>query len=190
MFDFLKIFNKGNSAPIPTIRATKAHKADNKKEHSIFLSNLEELLKASNLFKSEYIKRYVKLYMPYKPFMGHDLTLIIKQTYFLESLTEEAKKYKNNEVKKYVKNIIVISSNRASSKVSIERLQVDGLVRKIVFHFPNNDQICESLKLEKKKYNKKEISVFSAPVFPLSTCIKCSGQCRVGVFYKSVIDGF
>ncbi|ENW32850.1 hypothetical protein F922_03785, partial [Acinetobacter baumannii NIPH 201] len=50
MFRFLDLFKKKPN-PIPTIKATTQHKVDDRKKHEIFLTELEDLLISSNLFK-------------------------------------------------------------------------------------------------------------------------------------------
>ena len=185
MFKFLDLFKK-KSNPIPTIKATAQHKIDDKRQHEIFLTELEDLLTSSNLFKAQYIKQYKSLYKPYKAFTGKDHALFSKQPYFIESLSEEAQKLKKNDVKKYSKNIVFLASRRAYARVTLDRFKQDNLFKEVTLIFPENDLICETVIAQKKMYNKKTMPISKAPIYPLKSCIRCP-SCSQGIIYKPYI---
>lgn len=180
MFKFLDLFKK-KSVPIPVIKATTQHKIDDKKQHELFLIELDALL--PKLFKTEYVKNYKALYKSYKAFTGKDNTLLSKQPYFIESLRDDVQQIKKNEVKKYSKNIILLSSCRAYTMVMLDRLKVDNLVKEVTLIFPKNDLICETVIAQKKIYNNKTMPISKVPIYPLKSCIKCS-SCYLGIMYK------
>lgn len=65
------------------------------------------MLKASKVFKPEYIKKYVGLYKKYEPFKGKKYGLIQKQVDFEESLLDVSKK---KEAKKLLDNVFLLRS--------------------------------------------------------------------------------
>lgn len=181
MFKFLNLFKKES---IPTIKATAQHKIDDRRQHEIFLIELEELL--SNLFKTPYIKQYKSLYKPYKAFTSKDNTLLSKQPYFMDSLREDIQQLKKNEVKKYSKNIVSLASRRAYIKVMLDRFKVDDLYKEVTLIFPRNDLICATVIAHKKMYNNKTMPISKAPIYPLKSCIECP-SCYQGIVYKPYI---
>jgi len=183
MFKFLDLFKKKQASPIPTIKPNTKHKIDDKRQHGFFLIELENLLTSSNFFKNQYIINYLDLYKTYKAFTGKDHSLLSKQTYFIESLTDEAQQYKKQELKNYAKNIVGIANRRAFAKTNLMRLEEDKLVKEVILIFPNNDLICKNVIAQKKQYHNKRMSISKAPIFPLQSCIKCS-SCSFGITYK------
>lgn len=182
MFRFLDLFKKKPN-PIPTIKVTTQHKVDDRKKHEIFLTELEDLLISSNLFKAEYIKQYKNLYKAYKAFTGKDHTLLSKQPYFIESLRSEERQLKKNEIKRYSKNIVLLASRRAVARVTLDRFHKDKLFNEVILIFPTNDLICETVIAQKRIYNNKVISISKAPIYPLKSCIRCPA-CHLGIHYK------
>lgn len=187
MFKFLDLFKKKQPCAIPTIKPNEKHKKDDKRQHELFLIELENLLISCNLFKDEYIKKYKNLYKTYKAFTGKDHLLLSKQPYFIESLTAEAQQLKLNQVKKYAKNIVLLANCRAYTKVTLDRFIEDNLFQEITLIFPNNDLICEAVISQKKKYHNKKMLIAKAPIFPLTSCIKCPA-CYQGIMYKPYIE--
>ncbi|MBJ8424346.1 hypothetical protein I6M74_20965 [Acinetobacter bereziniae] len=182
MFKFLDLFKKKPLNEIPTIKPTTEHKKDDKEQHELFLVELENILVSSNFFKKKYVIKYKNLYKSYKSFTGKDHSLLEKQSFFLESLTDEAQQFTKREVKLYAKNIILLASQRANKKVMLNRFKESGF-QEVTLVFPRNELICETMLGKKKKYNNKTISILKAPIFPLITCMKCS-TCYQGITYK------
>lgn len=189
MFNFSSWFKKESNLKIPTIHATQEHKTDDKKQHTQFLLELEDGLKESSIFQLKYIKEYLTLYKKYESFTGKDNRLIEQSSNFSESLTELAKTYKKNEIKKYVRNIIGIANRRSYTKVQLERYVLDDMTKKVQLTFPQNDLLCGHLILEKKKYHNKIIPINKAPIFPLNTCFKCQA-CHLGISYRPYFGEF
>lgn len=186
MFGFLKLFKRKQFNAIPTIKPTAIHKKDDKKGHDLFLVELENLLVRSKLFKAQYIQKYISLYKSYKAFMRKDSNLLGKQPFFLESLSDDALQFKNNEIRKYSKNIVLIANRRAMANVTLERFKKDNLFDKVILYFPENKLICETMLTEKSKYHKKIVTISKAPIFPLITCVRCN-SCHLGISYKPYI---
>lgn len=183
MFKFLEMFKKKQPNTIPTVKPTTIHKKDDKTQHDLFLTELENLLGSSNFFKVQYVKKYWSLYKTYKAFTGKNNNLLSKQPYFLESLTDEAHRFKKNEIKRYAKNIILLANRRAYAKVTLNRFKEDNLFQKVTLIFPKNELICEIMIAQKMKYHNKMMSISKVPIFPLTTCIKCP-SCHLGIMYK------
>lgn len=186
MFKFLELFKKKQPNAIPTIKPTAIHKKDDKRQHDLFLTELENLLASSNFFKVQYIKKYWTLYKTYKAFTGKDHNLLSKQPYFLESLTDEAQQFKKNEIKSYAKNIILLANRRAYAKVTLNRFKEDNLFQEVTLIFPKNELICEIMIAQKRKYHNKTMTISKVPIFPLTSCIKCPA-CHLGIMYKPYI---
>lgn len=182
MFKFLDLFKKKPTS-IPSIKATQQHKKDDKRQHEIFLTELEDLLNFSNLFKPKYINKYKNLYKNYMEFTGKDPSLIYKQPYLIESLTEEAQNLNKNELNKYLKNIVLLASRRAATEVKLNRFESDNLFKEVTLIFPKNDLICKKVLEQKKLLNKKSVLISKAPIYPLKTCITCP-SCYLGITYK------
>lgn len=189
MFKFLDLFKK-KSNPIPTIKATAQHKIDDKRQHEIFLTELEKLLVFSELFKDDYISKYKSLYKTYKAFTGKDHTLISKQPYFIESLIDQAKQFQKSDIRRYTKNIVLLANQRAYAKVTLNRFMQDNLFQEVTLIFPNNNLICQTVIDQKKKFHNKRVLISKAPIFPLITCIKCPRchPCYHGIMYKPYIE--
>lgn len=185
MFKFLDILKKKKTVEIPTIKATKQHKIDDKKQHDLFLSELKEILINSKLFKLEYIPMYVNLYKKYVPFQGKDFTLIQKQSYFFNSLIDESG-YKKTEIKKYAKNLAVIAQRRATHQINLDRYLLTG-IKKVEVYFSNNETTCKDMIKYRKRIDKKVLPIAKAPIFPLVTCFKCS-SCSIDAAYKPIIE--
>lgn len=188
MFKFLNLFKKEN--PIPTIKATAKHKLDDKRQHKFFLTELENLLTESKLFKVQYIKKYVNLYKAYHAFTGKDHSLIMQQPYFIESLTDETQQYKKTEIKRYTKNIIAIANRRSYTKTTLKRFEEDNLFQQVTLIFPKNELICEKVITQKKVFHNKKTLITKAPILPLTSCIKCPSthHCSLGIAYKPYIE--
>ena len=188
MFEFLNLFKKKKTNPIPTIKANAKHKRDDKRQHELFLTELESLLVSSEFFKDQYIKPYMNLYKSYKAFAGKDTSLISKEPCFTNSLTEDAQKLKKNEIKKYSGMIILLATQRAYNKVNLERLVEDKIAKEIKLIFTRDNFLCETMIKQKKKFNNKKMAISKAPIFPLTSCIRCP-SCHFVVTYKPCIDG-
>lgn len=165
IFGFLK---KKEKIGIPTIKANADHKKDDKEKHKLFLLEFNELLKLSNIFKPEYIKKYVGLYKKYEPFTGRNNKLIQQQSSFEEALLDPSSK---KEAKKLIELIIFIADRRAYNQVDLNRKKT--LVSKVVIKFPKNSACCSNLLKYKKKFENKSTLITDVPIFPLKSCINC-----------------
>lgn len=161
-------FKKKEKISIPTIKVTAKHKKEDKEKHKLFLIELNDLLKSSNIFKSEYIKEYVNLYKKYEPFTGKNSKLIHQQSCFGESLLNPSLK---KEGKKLVELIIFIANRRAYNQIDLNRKK--ELVSKVIIQFPKNSSCCNNLLKYKKKFKNRSIPIANAPIFPLKSCINC-----------------
>ena len=174
-------FFKREEISIPTIKANADHEKDDKDMHNLFLSELTDLLKASNFFKPECIKKYVGLYKKYEPFKGRKYGLIQKDIDFEESLLNSSKK---KEVKKILDEVIFIAQRRAYNRVDLSRKK--KLVSKVIIKFPKDSFCCSELLKYKKKFENKSIQISKAPIFPLKTCVNCgcNDQIQMNFIYQ------
>ena len=161
-------FFKREKNSTQTINANADHKKDDKDIHNLFLEELTDLLKASKVFKPEYIKKYVGLYKKYEPFKGKKYGLIQKQVDFEESLLDVSKK---KEVKELLDNVFFIAQRRAYNQVDLIRKKT--LASKVIIKFPKDSGCCSDLLKYKKKFENKAILINKAPIFPLKSCINC-----------------
>jgi hypothetical protein len=164
IFEF---FKKKEKIGIPTIKANADHKKDDKEQHKLFLIEFNDLLESTNIFKPEYIKKYVGLYKKYEPFTGRS-NKVHQQSYFEESLLDPALK---KEAKKLVELMIFIAEQRAYNQVDLNRKKT--LASKVVLKFPKNSVCCSELLKYKKKFDNKSVLITKAPIFPLKSCINC-----------------
>lgn len=161
-------FKKKEKIGIPTIKANADHKKDDKEKHKLFLLEFNDLLKSSNIFKPEYIKKYIGLYKKYEPFTGRNHKLIHQQPYFEESLLEPVRK---KEAKELVELMLCIAERRAYNQVDLNRKKT--LVSKVIIKFPKKSFCCPELLKYKKEFENKSISITKAPIFPLKSCVNC-----------------
>jgi hypothetical protein len=176
-------FFKKNQTKIPTIKANKDHKKDDKNKHKFFLNEVTFLLKEAKIFKPEYIKNHVALYNEYVPFRGVNYSLISNSKNFEESLLEPKNK---TEAKKIVELIITVANARAHNKVELDRKKT--LVSNVKILFPSSSICCNEVLKYKKKLEKKSIQIAKVPLFPLRSCINCDCKLPSQITFQYQID--
>ena len=165
-------FKKKGKIGIPTIKANAQHRRDDKNRHKLFLSELKDLLKSSNILKTEYIKKYIGLYEKYEPFVGKRYGLIQKQIDFEESLLNPLNK---KEANKLIDLIVSIADSRAYNQVELNRIKL--LASKVKIKFPESSICCSEVLKYKRKLGNKSILITEAPIFPLKSCVNC--DCKI-----------